>query len=445
MQDRNAHIDIVFRNGLKGLEVLPPPSAWDEISQAAALSSNRRVYLSVAASVAVLVGLASAFWLVTQSVISSWSDPAALTLNQEIMPVGSYNVPASFTEPTYLAAADNDISQTDADAGTRIPSAGMELPYYIPVMEFVQEGEYDVALEGDQPPHQNSMEEIMAGIFPLAGHSRIILDTHSRIEDLSSISEPETDRWMIGGGFVPAFQIRPSSDDPVIRSMIESEKAFVSYSGGISVAFSFSNRLSVSTGIYYSSMGQMIDNISTYSGFAPYVAVKGKTDITVSTTAGNIVSTHSDLYIYDKAANRVNTKYGKDVFDPVKEGLPYSGNNLIQQFGYLELPFILRYKVVDRVLDLNLLGGVSYSLLVGNSVYAVSSVGEKIYTGYTDDISPFNISSTMGVGMSYNLSNAVSFNVEPMLRYNISAIGLETSAISKPWTFGVFSGLYFRF
>jgi len=354
-------------------------------------------------------------------------------------------MPVSFTEPTYLAAADNDIRQTDTYPVNLTPSAFMELTEYIPVTNFIPEGENNAAFDVDQPPTRNRMEEIMDGIFQLPGQTRILPDNNTTIADLSSIVEPGTERWMIGGGFVPAFQIRPSSEDPVIQSMMDSEKSFVSYSGGISVAFSFSNRLSLSTGLYYSSMGQMVNNISTYSGFSPYVAAKGGSDITVTTTAGNIVSTNGDLYISDKASNRVNTKYGKDVFDPVKEGLAYSGSNLIQQFGYLELPFILRYKLVDRVLDFNLLGGVSYSLMVGNSVYAISSVGEKIYTGYTEDISPFNISSTMGVGMSYNLSNAVSFNVEPMLRYNISTIGIETSAISKPWTFGVFSGLFFRF
>jgi hypothetical protein len=444
MQDRNAHIDIVFRNGLKGLEALPPPSAWDGISHATVLSTSRRVYFSVAASIAVLVGLASAFWLVSQSVISSWSDPAALTLNQEIMPENNYNVPVSFTETTFLAVADKGIRQTDAGAGTLTRKEVTAIQQDIALMDFVTEGEVEI-LYDPEPNKLKDMEEIMPGIFPLAGHSRIFPDNHSRIEDLTTINVPGTDRWMIGGGFSPSFQIRASSDDPVMRSMIESEKSFVSYSGGISVAFSFNDRLSLSTGLYYSSMGQMIDNISSYSGFSPFVATKGGSDIIVSTSAGNIVSTHNDLYIYDKAANRVSTKYGKDVFDPVKEGLPYAGNNLIQQFGYLELPFVLRYKIVDRLLDLNLLGGVSYSLLVGNSVYAVSSVGEKIYTGYTDDISPFNISSTMGIGMSYNLSNAVSFNVEPMFRYNISTIGLETTAISKPWTFGVFSGLFFSF
>lgn len=444
MQDRGAHIDILFRNGLKGLEILPPSSAWNEISNGVPSHSGRRAYLSVAASIAVIVTLASAFWLLAPSLITTWSDPAALTLNQEIIPADNLNETFAVGETLFLAAADNDINQPAKNIVSPVSSEEREFISDLSVMFFSPEGEYGEK-DFDNLLVQNDRDDLMAGIFPLAGHSRIILDTHSRPTDLSPFSEPKSERWMIGAGFVPAFQIRPTSDDPVIRSMMESEKVFVSYSGGISVGFSFSNRLSLSTGFYYSSMGQMIENISTYSGYSPFVAAKGGSNMTVSTTAGNIVSTHSDLYIYDKAASRVSTRYGKDLFDPVKENLAYAGSNLTQQFGYLELPFLLRYKIVDRVLDFNLLGGVSYSLMIGNSVYALSSVGERIYAGYTEDVSPFNISSTMGVGMSYNLSNLVSFNVEPMLRYNISTIGLETTAISRPWSFGVFSGLFFRF
>ncbi len=444
MQDRDAHIDVLFRNGLKSLEVLPPASAWDRISVAASTNNGRRMFLGVAASVAAMVALASAFWLMTQSVMMSWSDPTALTLNQEVRPAGSWSGPGRESEALFLSAPDNDLASPAQEAAMVITAPGRGEVYEMPVIAFDREWEY-ILTENDFISDQDNRDDIMAGIFPLAGHARVILDNNSITGDLTPIAEPKPERWMFGGGFIPAFQIRPSSDDPALRSMLESEKSFVSYSGGMTVGFRFSNRLSISTGIYYSSMGQTIENISTYSGFAPFVAAKGGSDMTVSTTAGNIVSTHSDLYIYDKAANRVNTKYGRDTFDPIKEGLPYSGSNLVQQFGYLELPFILRYKLVDRVLDFNLLGGVSYSLLVGNSVHAISSVGEKVYAGYTEDISPFNISSTMGLGMSYNLSNLVSFNIEPMLRYNISTIGLETSAIPKPWSFGVFSGLFFRF
>ena len=442
MQDSKAHIDIIFRNGLKGLEVLPPPSAWNEISESTALTSGRRAYLSIAASVAVLVTMASALWLFTQTLMTSWTDPGALTLNQDVRPAGSFSEPLLVNLD--LPEAGTDFIKENNDAASLTQSALPETQYENQVMAFAVGREELEVFEGDNDS-EGSPQEIIPEVLPLSGYTRVIPDGYNHITDLSSMSEPKAQRWMIGGGITPSYQIRPSSDDPVIRSMLESERAYISYSGGVSVAFSFNDRLSLSTGLYYSAVGQMIDNIATYSGFSPFVATKGGSDITVNTTSGNIISTNGDLYIYDKAAKRVNTKYGKDIFDPVKEGLPYSGSNLMQQFGYLEMPFMLRYKVIDRSLDLNLLGGVSYSLMVGNSVYAISSVGEKIYTGYTEGLSPFNISSSMGVGMSYSLSNVVSLNVEPMLRYNISTIGYEVTNISKPWSFGVFSGLFFRF
>ena len=60
---------------------------------------------------------------------------------------------------------------------------------------------------------------------------------------------------------------------------------------------------------------------------------------------------------------RIKTVFTNDVFDPEKASLQYMDNNLIQNFSYLELPVVLRYKFIDKAMDFNLIGGISYNLL----------------------------------------------------------------------------------
>ena len=43
--------------------------------------------------------------------------------------------------------------------------------------------------------------------------------------------------------------------------------------------------------------------------------------------------------------------------------------DVLQHFEYLEIPMLLRYRVVDRRVGLNLLGGLSTNFLVGSNVY----------------------------------------------------------------------------
>jgi len=61
--------------------------------------------------------------------------------------------------------------------------------------------------------------------------------------------------------------------------------------------------------------------------------------------------------------------YTNDVFDPAKANLQYMDNSLRQNFSYLELPVIMRYKLIDKTIDFNVIGGLSSNVLVNNAVY----------------------------------------------------------------------------
>ena len=66
-----------------------------------------------------------------------------------------------------------------------------------------------------------------------------------------------------------------------------------------------------------------------------------------------------------------------------------------QNFSYLELPVFLRYKLIDRIVDFNLIGGFSYNLLLDNSVYTVID-GNKYMIGTTEGLNMFSLSSSWG-------------------------------------------------
>ncbi len=441
MQDRREHIDILFRNGLKDLEILPPSQVWDSIGPAVLSGSRKRIYLNLAASIAILVAMASSFVILTEIVPLDMAQ-GTLTLNQDIRPSGTFT------------------SSVAVESGTE---EGVSLAYAEPVAYdsngLLMEGEqflepYPAIVFGDNDDFNSTLsritstlmqDEYQGMLFPREDAGAVVFDSYTDAGELTEVHPGKTDRWLIGAGFSPSYVIKSTGGSAEVKNMIESENMMLSYSGGLSVAFSITSRLSLSTGLYYSAMGQTVENISTYAGFTPYMATKGPGDMTISTSAGNIVSTNGDLYFSDRAGKRVTTIYGSDVFDPVKEELPFQGANLLQSFDYIELPLMIRYKVIDRLVDLNLLSGVSYSLLVGNTVNVISYSGEQIYAGHTEGVNPFSIIGSMGLGLEYNLSGNLSFNLEPLVRYNMSTVGLESMAVRNPWSMGVYTGLFFRF
>jgi hypothetical protein len=142
--------------------------------------------------------------------------------------------------------------------------------------------------------------------------------------------------------------------------------------------------------------------------------------------------------------DRVVTMYGRDVFDPVKANLPSLDNSLYQNFGYIEMPVLLRYKLIDRAVDFNLIGGMSYNLLVNNTVHAMAG-NNRYDVGKTAGLNNFLVSSSLGMGMEYTLNDKISLNLEPTFRYYLNPFSNIGSITVNPYSFGIFSGLSYRF
>ncbi len=141
------------------------------------------------------------------------------------------------------------------------------------------------------------------------------------------------------------------------------------------MAFSYkiNKRFSIQSGLYYSSFGQELSGITSFGGFKKYDYTKGDHNFEVLTSSGIVYTNNADVFLLDNLSDsRISTRYTNDVFDPAKANLQYIDNSLRQNFSYLELPVILRYKIVDKTIDFNIIGGLSSNLLVNNSVYAIA-------------------------------------------------------------------------
>ncbi len=441
MQDKRSDIDIIFRNGLKDYEALPPACAWDNIAPSISKMHIRRSWIGVAASVAVLTLIASAGWLAG----------ILVPQNTEIAGIISGQGQTESTLPanTPVMASTGNISGNSGISVDFVPLSqsfrGRTLEKVITETEvpvLIIAGDYKVI----SPDSDQSEIEIARNDLTLSMVESIFPEPWTLPDKLSDTKGVTIDRWALGAGFAPAMMLKQNTTgSPELDNMIENEKMMVSYTGGLSISYSFNRRITINTGISYSNIGQRITGLNTYSGFSPVIASKGKSDIEIATSAGKIVASNPDIYVSDYMGNRVSTAYGADVFDPVKSDLPFAGTDLMQNFGYLEMPLFVRYKLVDRKLDINVLGGVSYSFLLNNSVYASTFTGEKIYLGQTEGMSPFNISSSMGMGIEYNTPGNISFSIEPIVRYYISPIGEQMGSSIHQWAAGLYTGFRYRF
>jgi len=262
--------------------------------------------------------------------------------------------------------------------------------------------------------------------------------------DLSSVKN--TKRWSIGALASPTVNSRVITNKNNLSEMLAaSENSVPSYSGGVAVSYKLNRRLTVQAGLYYSSIGQELEGISTFSGFEQYDYTKGASNFDVLTTSGLVKANNSDVFLIAPGkGDRIMTAYTNDVFDPLKANLKVINNSLYQRFSFLELPVVLRYKFIDKAVDFNLVGGLSYNMLMDNSVYTFNE-GEKYFVGETDGLNPVSVSSSLGMGMEYSFSEKLSFNIEPTLRYYLNPFSNMSGSESHPYSFGLFSGLSYKF
>lgn len=440
MVERGANIDIVFRNGLKGYEVLPPPEVWNNIHPV--INRKQRPYLLMKAAALVVVILSMSIFAYR------WSRDVSDGLKSGIM---AYN--EEFAYPTSSPVLERPLAISRNETILNIESQnklieGTEVLSEQPVYKDNFSASINLVQKTDGLLMENSDLASGPQLAALNTFNREKADN----EELKRFSLPlndnikVTDRWTIAALASPTYNASfNSSNDVLLNQLMASEQPIVSYSGGVAFSYKINKRLSIQSGLFYSSIGQEVEGINSYGGFQSYSNAKGDRNFEVLTSNGTVYTNNADVFLIAQGpGERILTNYTNDVFDPEKASLQPLNNNLLQNFSYLELPIILRYKFVDKIIDFNLIGGVSYNMLVNNSVYTMVD-GSRYIVGETDGLNLFSVSSSIGMGMEYSFSENLSLNLEPTFRYYLNPFNQLSSSGTHPYSFGIFSGISFKF
>jgi hypothetical protein len=442
MDDRNSNIDLVFRNGLKDFEVLPPSEVWGNIYPLIRRKQKPFILMRVAAVAAVVVTVSFLAYRWSTE-LSAEIQTGALAVNEEPSipdmnnPVQAGPVALNRDNPVALRN-DEDIILTLEDLPSDI--VGENIPDHVPQLAGLPESN-DVSLQSDS--------KLM---------SQALITEQSYSDDNFELLTPDqpfimaeentgnSNRWSIAALASPTYYSRfISGNDEITQQLSSSEQPLISYSGGVAFSYRINKRFSVQSGLFYSAIGQEVEGINSFSGFRPYDVTKGDHNFEVLTSNGTIYTSNPDVFLSASGpVDRIMTSYTNDVFDPAKANLKPINSNLLQNFSYLELPVILRYKFVDRTVDFNLIGGLSYNMLVGNSV-STTGEGGKYVIGQTQGMNFITFSSSLGMGMEYSVSEKLSLNLEPTFRYYINPFNQMTISGVHPYSFGIFSGVSYKF
>lgn len=250
-------------------------------------------------------------------------------------------------------------------------------------------------------------------------------EASEKVED--SIN-PLSKRWSIAPNMAPVYFNTLGSGSPIDEQFVDNTKeGDVNVSYGIKGAYAINKKFTIRAGVNKVNLGYSTKNV---------VAFANPNASSTSRALQNISSNDSTTtYI---SASNFSFATGPEVLFIKEQG------SISQQLGFIEVPIELEYNVLDTKIGVNLIGGFSTLFLSDNDVYSVENNGTKTRLGEASNINDMSYSANLGIGLNYNISKQLRFNLEPTFKYQINTFN-NTSGDFQPFFIGVYTGLSFKF
>jgi len=240
----------------------------------------------------------------------------------------------------------------------------------------------------------------------------------------------EFERWKVSSNIAPVYfntfgkgsSIHPQFDN-------NSKSGDINMSFGVSGSYAINQKLSVRSGINKVKLGYNTNDVIVYNN----VGGSGGGGLLRS----NIELTESAQNLLFISANEFNFAQVPGFLNDFIE------SSIDQKLGFIEIPLELEYKISDKKMGINIIGGFSALFLNENEVYSVLD-GNTTLLGKATNINNTSFSANFGLGFDFKISNKFNLNLEPVFKYQLNTFK-NTSGDFKPYFIGIYSGLSFKF
>ena len=262
---------------------------------------------------------------------------------------------------------------------------------------------------------------------------RSIFEEIERQEEETLLAEAQQSKWSVGAVVAPVYFGAVGEGSPIHSNFVSNNKSGnVNLSYGLAVGYKLSDKLSVRSGLNKVDYGYDTNDIS----FSSSLVASTSTQIT------NINYTNTSRTLVVESNNLPETTQEFAANDIVAQS-PSRNGTMIQEFGYLEVPMELNYAILDRKLNINLIGGISSLFLVDNTVILESS-GTSTEMGEANNLNDVNFSTNVGLGINYEFTDKVRIHLEPVFKYQLNTFS-EVEGSFQPYTMGIYTGMSYKF
>jgi hypothetical protein len=474
MSVNEKNIDQLFRDSLSGYEEAPPVYAWDKLKDDLMIVRKKRraiLYRWAAVAAVFIFAFISGYFYATfnlneksnQGVAIFQQDSTKNPISVSTLSDNSYESVIYKDQKTIVGnQTGHSILKKPAEKNDAIPSVTsdkIEKPSerkqeYATAnsktsiaSENATSGQAtDIANQPEIPVSEIQPEETIIIKEEQIGGEQIKSENNNiqpkqkiyTYEDLLVQNKNQgREKWIIGGGFSPVYSyrnIRIKSEDLPSNVISDEnyydnvESGMYSFAGGIDVGYLIKENMSLQTGVYFSKVGQMNEDIVAFQ--LPDDKVLFYANTSVGIIPFNPLAMPSQI----KEVSMRDTA----------KNLLYINSNVYQDFEYIEIPLILKYRILNKRLSMNLSGGLSPGIMVGNHAYF--QYQDQCYDlDRSGDFYPVIYNSVVGIGLDYSVNKKLKVNLSPTFKYSLQSIRRDHSIEYYPYSFSIFTGISYHF
>jgi hypothetical protein len=455
MINKDDILDELFRSKLDDFEQVPPSYVWMKIREKQKEGKRRRTLyamriggIAAAVLLAFLLGwqLQEHRELLKESPVVAERDQPEDQVHEQQQPKEnrSSSVQEPATSEKRQASLKKKNAMVKAENKQEIQDLA-EVPAYQQPSAFLAMTNVKIETPGVIRELKSKRENELK----LTEEDRKIIEMNKRY--YGTIPDAKEDKsWSIGAQVSPAYSVNQGSYHATYASNMSGpgERQSLALGGGISVRYEVGKRWSVQSGLQYNRLNQSSGSSGNREDtmFSPSKDQLGYTyynnKVHREPTGQMVMNGSAGVIEIERLPSSVRVSASLE--STAESQMLLTSDDFEQRFGYIEVPLLVRYKLIDKTWNMHMLGGFSANMLVGNEVFINDGDGHS-YVGKTKDMSRMNYSTSIGFGMGYRLTDKIQLNIEPQLKYYLRSLNDNPDVHFQPYSIGIYTGVSYRF
>ncbi len=250
---------------------------------------------------------------------------------------------------------------------------------------------------------------------------------HQIYEDKNTkIADAKEKSWFVKPQISPTFYGNLGSGSSIDQNFSQnSSSGDVNVSYGVNVAYQVNDKIKLRSGINHVNLNYSTNDVFVVSG----VGTSGIDNVNISGSYQASILTEQQVINLNEA-NLLNR-------------MPSEASVLQQQLGFIEIPMEMEYKLLDKKVDINIVGGASTLLLNRNNL-DIRTGNSTTTIGEANNLNDVSFSTNFALGFDYDITERFILNFEPTFKYQINTFR-SGSTNFQPYFLGIYSGVVFKF